>query len=106
MPTERRRCGIFHLGKVVMSLPATQILPRVTGFSRSSMRMIVDLPDPDGPTRKNELPLLNIQGDVVSSNSATLIDLGYILEKNHGNKRSLAPRCLPGAQPGTLTAGL
>ena len=39
-----------------MSLPATHMVPRVAVSWRKSSLTRVDLPDPDGPTRKTNSP--------------------------------------------------
>ena len=51
VPTERRRNGPSRRA-VVCLCPSTQIRPRVTVSWRSNSRISVDLPDPEGPTRR------------------------------------------------------
>src|SRR6266567_2523505 len=55
-PILRRRCGTFQLVSRARSLPATWIRPSVGRSSLSTRRKKVDLPDPDGPTRKTNSP--------------------------------------------------
>ena len=73
-----------------MSFPATQTLPRVTPSSLSINRMRVDLPGARRPDEKDEFPLLDVEGDVVGGDGAALVDLRYVFEPNHGDKRSVA----------------
>src|ERR1700730_11236383 len=57
-PMLRRRNGTFHAESSLMSLPATQIRPLSGDSSLVSRRRNVDFPDPDGPTRKTNSPLV------------------------------------------------
>src|SRR3954453_14534096 len=52
----RRRNGTFQVLSVLMSLPATKIRPVLGSSCLFSSWIIVDLPDPDGPTRKTNSP--------------------------------------------------
>ena len=47
---------------------------------------------PGRTDQKDELSLLYLQRDVVGGNGATLIDFGYVFEKDHGDKGSLPAR--------------
>ena len=55
-PMLRRRKGTFQLESSPMSLPATKMCPRSGTSSLFSSRMKVDLPEPEGPTRKTNSP--------------------------------------------------
>src|SRR5215471_11607074 len=52
----RRRYGTFQLVSLARSFPATWIRPSVGRSSRRISRRKVDLPEPDGPTRKTNSP--------------------------------------------------
>src|SRR5947209_20584515 len=68
----RRRYGTFQLDRLAMSLPATQMRPESGSCSLSSRRMNVDLPEPDGPTRKTNSPFWM---STLTSLSATVVPL-------------------------------
>src|SRR3954469_19932453 len=53
----RRRYGTFQWLRVLISLPATQMLPASGSCSLVRRRRKVDLPEPDGPTMKTNSPL-------------------------------------------------
>src|SRR5580693_2265704 len=72
----RRRCGTFQLVRRARSLPATWIRPSVGRSSFSTSRRKVDLPDPDGPTRKTNSPFSTSR---VTFSSAGRLWLGYVL---------------------------
>src|SRR6476646_4616522 len=72
----RRRYGTFQLLNELMSLPATKILPVVGSSCLFSSWIIVDFPEPDGPTRKTNSPLSML---ALASRSATTSPL-YTLE--------------------------
>src|SRR5215472_2201347 len=55
-PIRRRSSGTRQLVSRARSLPATWILPSVGRSSRRINRRNVDLPEPDGPTRKTNSP--------------------------------------------------
>ena len=57
VPMFRRRYGTFHGDNRPMFLPATKISPFVGSSSFRSSRIIVDLPEPDGPTMNTNSPL-------------------------------------------------
>src|SRR5215469_9109466 len=52
----RRSWGTFQFVSRARSLPATWILPVVGRSSLRTSRRNVDLPDPDGPTKKTNSP--------------------------------------------------
>src|ERR1700722_5064685 len=52
----RRRWGTFQFVSRARSLPATWIRPEVGRSSFRTSRRKVDLPEPDGPTRKTNSP--------------------------------------------------
>src|SRR6478672_4007136 len=52
----RRRNGTFQLLSSPMSLPATKMRPRFGLSSLFSRRIRVDLPEPEGPTKKTNSP--------------------------------------------------
>ena len=56
-PTLRRSSGTFQRFSRPRSRPPTMMRPVVGSSSFSSSRMIVDLPDPDGPTTNTNSPL-------------------------------------------------
>src|SRR6476661_7868925 len=53
----RRSAGIFHAPRRPMSRPATSTRPSVATSSRNKSFRNVDLPEPEGPTRKTNSPL-------------------------------------------------
>src|SRR4051794_22077876 len=53
----RRSDGTFHEPRRPISRPATSTRPAVATSSRSNSLRKVDLPDPEGPTRKTNSPL-------------------------------------------------
>src|SRR4051794_16652741 len=53
----RRSDGTFHEPRRPMSRPATSTRPAVATSSRSNSLRKVDLPDPEGSTRKTNSPL-------------------------------------------------
>ena len=55
-PMLRRRYGTRQLRMVVRSSSATKMRPCVGFTSRMSMRMKVDLPEPECPTKKMNSP--------------------------------------------------
>src|SRR5699024_11320213 len=59
MPMSRRSAGTFHEGMHERSLPATYTVPRVGATSLSTIRIRVDLPDPEAPTRNTNSPRAN-----------------------------------------------
>ncbi len=63
MPTSRRISSIF-LRSLVSSMPSTTIWPFWCSSSRLMQRIIVDLPEPDGPADDDALAALHRQVDV------------------------------------------
>src|SRR5882724_11317258 len=72
----RRRCGIFQFVSRARSLPATWIRPSLGRFSLSTSRRKVDLPEPDGPTRKTNSPFSTSR---LTFSRAGRLWLGYVL---------------------------
>ena len=66
-----------------MSLPATKMRPLVGRSSLLSRRMKVDLPDPDGPTRKTNSPFWMSRRGVAERDDVALVVLGDVLEPDH-----------------------
>ncbi len=60
MPTSRRTSSIF-LRSLVSSLPSTMILPFWCSSSRLMQRIIVDLPEPDGPQMTMRSPRMTFR---------------------------------------------
>ena len=60
MPTSRRTSSIF-LRSLVSSLPSTTILPFWCSSSRLMQRIIVDLPEPDGPQMTMRSPRMTFR---------------------------------------------
>src|SRR5499427_1887992 len=71
----RRRYGTFQLVSLARSFPATWIRPSVGRSSRRISRRKVDLPEPDGPTRKTNSPFSTSR---VTFSSAGRLWLGYV----------------------------
>ena len=65
-PTLRRRSGTFERLSRVRSRPPTMIRPAVGSSSFRRSRMIVDLPEPDGPTTNTNSPF-SITNDAPST---------------------------------------
>ena len=59
MPMSRRRAGTRQEGIRERSLPATCTVPLVGAVSLSTIRIRVDLPDPEAPTRNTNSPRAN-----------------------------------------------
>ena len=57
VPISRRMAGTFQLCSLFSSRPATNTLPLLERCSRRIRRRKVDLPEPEGPTRKTNSPL-------------------------------------------------
>ena len=55
-PTLRRSIGTFDRLRRVRSRPPTRMRPLVGSSSLSSSRMMVDFPEPEGPTTKTNSP--------------------------------------------------
>src|SRR6202044_1420821 len=72
----RRRWGTFQLVSRARSRPATWIRPSLGRSSFSTSRRNVDLPDPDGPTRKTNSPFSTSR---VTFSSAGRLWLVYVL---------------------------
>ena len=71
-------------GTVVTSSPATVIRPDVGSTSRLIIFRVVVLPQPDGPTRTDDLALADVQGEARhGGRRRTGIDLGDPLEADH-----------------------
>src|SRR6266508_3322486 len=70
LPILRRRYGTFEPCSPLSSLPATHSCPRSGTSSRLRSLRNVDLPDPDGPTRKTNSPF---SISAVASRSATTL---------------------------------
>ena len=66
-----------------MSRPATRTLPSVATSSRSSSLSSVDFPEPEGPTRKTNSPLCDLEVDLTQGDDIALVGLGDVLEANH-----------------------
>ena len=45
--------------------------------------MIVDLPEPEGPTHEDELALLDHERDAIDGGDVRLVDLADVLEDDH-----------------------
>ena len=60
MPTSRRTSSIF-LRSLVSSMPSTMILPFWCSSSRLMQRIIVDLPEPDGPQMTMRSPRMTLR---------------------------------------------
>jgi hypothetical protein len=63
MPTSRRTSSIFFRS-LVSSMPSTMILPFWCSSSRLMQRIIVDLPEPDGPADDDPLAAHDLEVDV------------------------------------------
>src|SRR5215468_1310271 len=72
----RRRWGTFQLFSLARSFPATWIRPSVGRSSRRISRRKVDLPEPDGPTRKTNSPFSTSR---LTFSRAGRLWLGYVL---------------------------
>ena len=55
-PSVRRRYGTARLRSFSTAKPLTSALPEVGRSSAVRILMMVDLPEPDGPTRKTNSP--------------------------------------------------
>ena len=66
-PILRRSAGTFQFVRRARSLPATRILPSLGRSSRRISRRNEDLPEPDGPTRKTNSPLLTVRSTFSSA---------------------------------------
>src|SRR5487761_1153620 len=75
-PIRRRSSGIRQVVSRARSLPATWILPSVGRSSLSTSRRNVDLPEPEGPTRKMNSPFST---SMLTFSSAGRLWLGYSL---------------------------
>src|SRR5215469_18214668 len=75
-PIRRRSSGTRQLVSRARSLPATWILPSVGRSSLRINRKNVDLPEPDGPTRKMNSPFST---SMLTFSSAGRLWLGYSL---------------------------
>src|SRR5215468_10604215 len=72
----RRRWGTFQLFSLARSFPATWIRPSDGRSSRRISRRKVDLPEPDGPTRKTNSPFSTSR---LTFSSAGRLWLVYVL---------------------------
>ena len=63
MPTSRRISSIF-LRSSVSSMPSTMMRPCWCSSSRLMQRIIVDLPEPDGPQMTMRSPRIDLEIDV------------------------------------------
>ena len=48
--------------------------------------MKVDLPEPDGADEEDELALVDVDGRVAERDDVALVDLGDVLELDHGDR--------------------
>ena len=95
-PTFRRRSGTFERLSRVRSRPPTMMRPVVGSSSFRSSRMIVDLPEPDGPDDEDELALLDHERDTVERDDVRLVDLADVLEDDHRRRGRLRRAVLGG----------
>ena len=89
----RRSCGTRERRSFDSERPPTMTLPRVASISLSSSRIIVDLPEPDAPTRKTHSPLsICSETSALQARHVARVDLRDVLEHDHraGRGRGLA----------------
>ena len=85
VPTWRRSAGTFQLDSRARSFPATCTWPLVARSSLRTRRRKVDLPEPGLPDQEDELPLADLDADVVQRRPGLArVELGDVLEADHG----------------------
>ena len=80
--------------RVPTSLPATQTSTPSACSSLVTRRRKVDLPEPDGPTRKTNSPFW-MSTDIAQGDRGALVGLGDVLELDHREERRLRTRVPP-----------
>ena len=86
VPIERRRCGIFQLGRAEACLPATQMSPFGRAFFAHHQPDEGRLARPGRTDEEHELTLGDVEPDVLDGDDATVVDLRDVFETNHGRE--------------------